>query len=613
MILRFITQQSGVNVSPIALRFDSGIALKLRFNGLWPNAVSPITLSFTEVIVPEPPIVNTITRQYGAVWVKSFLTESHTRLNHDISLVEAKKSLNWELNPVKQQHFKVTWNNAYFHITHSDIQWSGLSAYRNLFLLAWGDTRLQQRITTTGYSQRGFHKFNQVLSWSNQDYLLSKKQFGWEQLDYEKAEHVTYFTTSVLIEAYLAQAWGPHKSSWQCDSNYRAPIGRFSLNFSKLWSHSLSPIELRFVESPMVCEYDNGGGLIDGTPTLPPIDFEIPIEPQIRRAYIMQPTLDCIRVSDSQRIVISRINLSHSRGQFSQSVSIDFSSRIDAENAENELLKLSLNGYDFYFICEEKSESKLFGSHSYTANGRSRSAELAAPYELPISYTNNVSRSFAGLLNDLIPFSDWSVILVGVTDFTVPAGAYSTTGKSPLEAINDAAQQVGCMVLSDDVNQTLTVLPRWPMVPWAMSAGNPDITVHEAVIRSHSMKEVHQVLCNSIWLRGEQQGVSCQIKRAGTAGNVNASDISAQLIVDNQAARIAGTNGLADTGKKRIHDITLPIMADLPPLTVGMMVGVRDGATLFKSICDSVSISADVSEEGAVLIEQSISVIESLE
>jgi len=77
-----------------------------------------------------------------------------------------------------------------------------------------------------------------------------------------------------------------------------------------------------------------------------------------------------------------------------------------------------------------------------------------------------------------------------------------------------------------------------------------------------------------VWIRGEQQGVSCQVKRAGTAGNVNAADISNQLIVDNQAARTAGTVALAETGKKRVN------------------------------------ISANVSDAGEISIEQAITVIE---
>ncbi|WP_229380918.1 hypothetical protein [Shewanella psychropiezotolerans] len=613
MKLSFITKQNGEVVSPISLRFDSGIDLKLRFDTPWPNATSPIKLSFTGGIDPEPPIVNSITRQFSAVWVSPLVTESHQRLSNKSTQLEASKGLNWLSERAKQHCFSFAWDIPPVHMIAVASVWSGTLAHLKRFSTTWGGIKIQERVTAIAYSQGLVYVVRQAFSWL--DFAALSSQFipVWETLDKPQAQHELSFNTSAVIDVSHYLTWGPHKSSWQCSDDYRLPVGKVSMRFSKPWTDSSSPIALCFVKSPMVCEYDDGGGLINANPSLPPIDFEVPIEPQLRRAYIMQPTIDCIRVSDSKRIVINSVSLNHSRGQFSQSVSIGFSSRIDAENAENQLLKLSLNGYDFYFICEEKAESKLFGSHTFTANGRSRSAELATPYELPVSYTNGTGRSFAGILSDLIQFSPWSVSLAGLADFTVPAGAYSTSGASPLEAINDAAEQVGCMVLSDDDTQTLTVVPRWPTVPWLMSGANPDITVHEAVILSHSMRETRQVLCNSVWIRGEQQGVSCQVKRAGTLGNVNASDISAQLIVDNQAARIAGTVALADTGKKRIHNIALPIMADIPPLTVGMLVGVRDGATLFKSVCDSVNISVNVSEQGEVSIEQAITVIESLE
>jgi hypothetical protein len=109
--------------------------------------------------------------------------------------------------------------------------------------------------------------------------------------------------------------------------------------------------------------------------------------------------------------------------------------------------------------------------------------------------------------------------------------------------------------------------------------------------------------------RGEQQGISAKVKRAGTAGNIAADDISAQLIVDNQAALIAGTNALADTGNKLNINISLPIMADLPPATPGMLIGIREGVDVFKGTCDSVTISASVSDTGDIDIEQSITVV----
>lgn len=327
----------------------------------------------------------------------------------------------------------------------------------------------------------------------------------------------------------------------------------------------------------------------------------------------MQPTITCVRVSDDLPIVISSVNISHSRGQWARAVSLEFSSRIDAERAHNELLLISINGYEFYAIAEQPSVSKVFGSATYSSTGRSRVAELAAPYKLPLSYTNATARSFAGLLGDLLQTTGWTVELSGIPDFTIPAGAFSVGNKTPIEAVAEAVGQLGCMILTDDAAKKLTIVPRWPTAPWEMATAVPDLALHDAVITSYSDSVSRNPLCNVVWLRGEQQGISAKVKRAGSAGNIPAADISAQLIVDNQAARVAGTNALAETGDKLSVNLSMPVMADLPPATPGMLIGVTINSEVFKGVCDSWTIRATVSERGDIDIEQSITLISPLE
>ncbi|MFB2661981.1 hypothetical protein [Shewanella mangrovisoli] len=408
-------------------------------------------------------------------------------------------------------------------------------------------------------------------------------------------------------------AWGPHAARWVCSSKYNPPKGKITLRFNEALVDNQNPIVLRFIPSPNVCYWDDGGGLIGTNPSLPNIDFKIPIEPQIRRYYLMQPTLTCVRVSDNLPIVVSNVSISQSRGQWARAVSLEFSSRIDAERAHNELLLITINGYEFYAIAEQPSASKVFGTATYNSTGRSRVAELAAPYKLPLSHTNATARSFAGLLGDLLQNTGWTVELNGIPDFTIPAGAFSVGNKTPIEAVAEAVGQLGCMILTDDAANKLTIVPRWPTAPWAMAAAVPDLALHDAVITSYSDSVSRNPLCNVVWLRGEQQGIDAKVKRAGSAGNIPTADIIAQLIVDNQAARVAGTNALAETGDKLSVNLSMPVMADLPPATPGMLVGVTINGEVFKGVCDSWSIRATVSERGDIDIEQSVTLVCPLE
>ena len=377
--------------------------------------------------------------------------------------------------------------------------------------------------------------------------------------------------------------------------------------------HIVRPINIRFTPSPQYCYWDDGGGDIDGPPILPPLDLTTPIEPQLLRYYLMQPTITCARVVDNVPIVITSVRINQSRGQWAKSVSLEFSSRIDAERAHNQPLLITINGYAFYVIAEQPSVSKSFGVASYSSAGRSLLAELAAPYQLPASYTNATARSFAGLLGDILQNSGWTVKLKGIADFNVPAGAFSVSNKTPVDAVSEAADQVGCMILADDASRIMTISPRWPTVPWQYGAATPDLVLHDAVITDYSESLSRNPLCDVVWLRGEQQGISAKVKRAGSAGLVAAADINAQLIVDSQAARVAGSMALADSGDKLNISLSVHILADLPPAMPGMLIGVREGAEIFKGICDSVSISASVSARGDIDVEQTITIIRALE
>ncbi|MEL4391272.1 hypothetical protein [Shewanella xiamenensis] len=591
-------------------------AIVIRFDTAWLNAQSPVKIRFTDDPIPEVPEIPISPGTIGLMCgigiavgpsVAQLLSiESATRtmatqirpqwqVGHVAQMVTAKwqakalmgitASVLWRWNNLVLCNLDVLWLVPDLHAVQATSRWLSPEAVQTSVAMPWRQPAATGQIIALGLLQGELVATEVKLAHSN------------------------------IRAAGDMQgiAWGPHAARWVCSNKYRPPKGKVTINFSDPWKDSASPIVINFTPSPNICYWDDGGGLIGTNPSLPNIDFKIPIEPQIRRYYLMQPTVTCTRVSDDTVIVISSVSVSHSRGQWARAVSLEFSSRIDAERAHNELLLISINGYEFYAIAEQPSVSKVFGSATYNSTGRSRVAELAAPYKLPLSYTNATARSFAGLLGDLLQNTGWTVELNGIPNFTIPAGAFSVGNKTPIDAVAEAVGQLGCMVLTDDAIKKLTIVPRWPTAPWAMATAVPDIALHDAVITSYSDSVSRNPLCNVVWLRGEQQGISAKVKRTGSAGNIPAADISAQLIVDNQAARVAGTNALAETGDKLSVNLSTPVMADLPPATPGMLVGVTINSEVFKGVCDSWTIRATVSDRGDIDIEQSVTLICPLE
>lgn len=592
-------------------------AIILRFTKPWSNKTSPIKIRFGDDPIPElpdPPIrVGSIGMLCGLVMetgqsVEQKITLITRSLSHGTNgnfawesiLLKQQISMLWNASPpLAGEAFAFEWQWNTLVPFQLDMNWLVPQSHGHQAMSNWIVPELQQIMLEMQWSQTA----------AKSQQITVKLHIG-EQL----ATEIALSYTNIQSQGdNKTVAWAPHAARWVCSSKYVPPVGKVTLRFSKPWIYSTSPTQLRFTASPKVCYWDDGGGLIDANPPLPNIDFKIPIEPQIRRYYLMQPTITCVRVSDSLPIVITSVSISQSRGQWARSVSLEFSSRIDAQRAHNELLLIAINGYEFYAIAEQPSVSKVFGSATYSSTGRSRVAELAAPYKLPLSYTNATARSFAGLLGDLLQTTGWTVELSGIPDFTIPAGAFSVGNKTPIEAVAEAVGQLGCMILTDDAAKKLTIVPRWPTAPWEMATAVPDLALHDAVITSYSDSVSRNPLCNVVWLRGEQQGIDAKVKRAGSAGNIPAADIIAQLIVDNQAARVAGTNALAETGDKLSVNISMPVMADLPPATPGMLIGVTINSEVFKGVCDSWIIRASISDRGDIDIEQSITLISPLE
>ncbi|MGI2218409.1 hypothetical protein ACRN94_15750 [Shewanella baltica] len=337
----------------------------------------------------------------------------------------------WNTPPLAGEVLAVEWRRNALVPIQLDMNWLVPESHGHRAASHWNVSESQQYMLDIPWSQAA----------AKSQQITVKLHIG-EQLATEIALSYTDIQSQGDSKFVV---WAPHAARWVCSSKYLPPVGKITLRFSEPWTNAISPIVLNFTPSPNVCYWDDGGGLIGTNPPLPTIDFKIPIEPQIRRSYLMQPQISCVRVSDGVSVVLKSVSISQSRSQWASSGSLAFSSRIDAERAANELLKISINGYDFYLLCESPSESKAFGKTSYSATGRGRLATLASPNRKAINYVNVVARSFIGLMADIVANTGWTVASQ-ISDYPVPANAFSYAAKTPAEAINMMANSIGAML-----------------------------------------------------------------------------------------------------------------------------------------------------------------------
>ncbi|PYE61114.1 hypothetical protein C8J23_101156 [Shewanella chilikensis] len=593
------------STSPISLFFEGNEpvepGLQLIFDTPWSDSTSPISLFFEGNEPVEPPVEPTpqvLGISVGVGWSTILAVEQQITLNSHSSKIgqcvnvtthgsshRDDTHIAWHAEPTVQQRLSQAWAVKKAVMRRLSVRWPMPVAHRSNTAPGWftGATRREQT----------------ALRWRNNKALrcspMQRSTTGHPQ---QRKYQLSWQGEATRTSHYIK--WGFPGPKYICTNKWAdmAPKSPVTLEFDEPLTEQQSIIELSFDELPMVCHWDYGGGFIPGNPVLPPLDLKVPIEPQIRRLYLMQPTLTCHRLSDNRELVITEVSITYSRSQFVTSGSIKFSSKGDALLAVDEVLRIGINGYEFYLLAEAPSSSEAWASNSYTSAARGRASQLAWPWKREISYHNQAARSFAGCLGDIVANSGWSIELVQVPDFVIPAGVCSVSGKTPLDAVAELAGLVGCMVDPDEDNSTLRILPRWTYTPWSMAAATADVNLHDAVIFNHSEQTERGQQCNAAWVRGEQQGVSVEVRLNGTAGDEPTDDISNMLIVDTQAARLAGTNAIADSGTKRRVSINTTVMADLPPLRPGQLIGITWRGEVYKALCDTVTINASMSSSG---------------
>ncbi|WP_350654855.1 hypothetical protein [Pseudoalteromonas sp. D48-MNA-CIBAN-0056] len=601
--LRFISPYK-VNKSPIQLSYQPDTpsnALLMRFNKAYTVNVSPITMRFGDDTGPVDPTLPFLQANIGIEVGSNWFNEQP---------LNCATTLKWQTGSVKNE-FITAFKQSEIINEQSTIDWHQTALVAATTAIKWGNAGYVINVIQTPYIITMAVEYNE-------------KDFNWlTQLDVEQIELKQLWESSevlitsrdqhwhvkpILESSELAIHYGETDKQYICYWRNHPFKGYVNLEFTEPAQLHNGRLVMRFNNPDKVCYWGLPGGLVRGDDDVPTIDRKIPIEPQIRNTYIMQPTIDCVRVSDDLKILISSVSYSISRGQFSATCNIKFCSRIDFDRALGQELKISINGYDFYVICEQPSTSNSFANASYSASCRSRFALLSAPYARATNYANPTAKTLAGIMSDILINTGWSLDNQMI-DYAIPTGAFSYTNLTPAAALLSVAKSVGAMLDIDNANKTVSIVPLWPVMPWDTESAICDVILNDSIILEHNTSQTINQEHNAVFVRGEQQGVACKIKRAGTLGDKFASDVVDSLITDNQAARQRGTCELANSGNKQQATMRTKIKADLPPIRPGMLVGVTYSNATYKATCDSLTINASINAQGAITVSQTIKVI----
>lgn len=271
--------------------------------------------------------------------------------------------------------------------------------------------------------------------------------------------------------------------------------------------------------------------------------------------------------------------------------------KLDVQRGSEPMVVAVVNGKPLAFIAEEQSRSRKFAQKSYSLSGRSVTARLGADYAVSqgglIDQASYVSQIVAQQLNGLsITLLDW-----GITDWLVPAGAYSVANKTPIAVISDIAAAGGGFVVSDPSQATLSIKPRWPVAAWQLASATPDVIVPIDVIIDISDKRRTNPRYNTVLLNSASEAGEVYRQTQGRDASAPTQDHA--LYTDRDAIVPAGTAILSDSG---IHgDYTLRMRwADkynVQLAELGDVWQINDPEGAWRGITTGVSVNIDQSND----------------
>ncbi|MCU7805979.1 MAG: hypothetical protein KZQ96_22615 [Candidatus Thiodiazotropha sp. (ex Lucinoma borealis)] len=363
--------------------------------------------------------------------------------------------------------------------------------------------------------------------------------------------------------------WGYQIYQQICYQDYVTdPGGAIAFNFGTPLQQSSTDFNFSRFTYDLRCSTRHPGGWRDTYPsfTIPPPAGTNPV----LRTYIIVNTFSVVKLPERRAVAVSDISLSLDidswawtfNAKVAGQTSIDLIRPTVAGAVE---IEATINGYVWVFVVEKYSLDKSMGLSNgkvvpqitHTVTGRSKTAYLADPYKLPISYEETASRTAQQLAEAEV--TGWTVNWNTVV-WTVPPGAYYYTDKTPIQAVNMIAQSVGAVILPHRSLDEITINPRYQDSAWDWATATPSASLTLDVVKRLASQWNPKPDVNGVHVSGETQGVTCFVRRQGTDGANLASEVVDTLITHQDAGREHGRNIISDQGKQEVVDIELPLM-----------------------------------------------------
>jgi hypothetical protein len=368
----------------------------------------------------------------------------------------------------------------------------------------------------------------------------------------------------------------------------------------------LQPIRIPSTRLVFACPPWSGGpvhlvfGRVCSTPTGPlaPL-FILPA-----RFFMAVHSLIAHRLPDLSEIPIYEASISADAGSFAWTFSargpVSLFDALAPAGGLPAQLRITLDGIPFVFVVDSLQHELRFGQSGVRVSGRSATALLARPYARELARVSTAVATAQQLALDALQFTgadlDW-----GLTDWLVPAGAWSHTG-TPLAAVQAIVEAAGGYLQSHRSLATLLARHPYPELPGGIPGGPwnwsgafaADVELAPDALITRSIERRDGADINGVYVSGQNQGVLALVRRTGTAADKLASMVVDPLIVASEVALQRGLSVLGAGGPKHLVQSELPILtgAGQPGvLDVGQLVQINDTVP-WRGRVRSVSVNA---------------------
>ena len=255
-------------------------------------------------------------------------------------------------------------------------------------------------------------------------------------------------------------------------------------------------------------------------------------------------------------------------------------------NGEPIELEVRVNGVPYRMLGETFGHSRRLPERLVKVSGRGKAALLDDKNNPLRTFTSSADRTASQLMTEALTINGvgfgWSVEF-GIEDWLVTGGAWMHQG-TYISALAEIAGAAGGYLQPHNTDAVIRVLPAWPKPWWEWGQLVPDIELPAGLSEIDDTDIVDRPLYNRIFVGGESYGVTADLTRTGTNGDLlKQPGVVHPLITGLDVAKQRARAELSVSGRSLVHKMTLPVLGQTGVIKPGVVLRYHDHANALRT------------------------------